>query len=258
MFLLISKKLLVGLFPLKPSILVLFDYFRKNCFYNKSLKIMKTLSKLVPILTLVVVFLTSCSNEEKTHTIDPGFSEYISGFTSGILSKKSSFKIGLSKDSKMFTTEGAEITEDLFEFSPAVEGKAYWLSPNTIEFKPSELLESGKEYTVEFELGKVLDVQEKYEEFEFVFHTIKQNFEVKISGISTYQETDLVWNQLSGQVLFADVMADEEVEKIVEAVQNEQDLHLSWTHSEGGVLHHFTVDSVQRAAAEEQVELLWS
>lgn len=209
------------------------------------------------LILLMSLFLTSCDETEEVQKIDPGFSEYIVGFTSGIISKNASFRIDLAVQSKMYTEQGQEIAEDLFDFSPSVSGTAYWVDANTIEFKPTEMLSSGTAYTIEFELGKVLDVAPKFEEFEYQIHTIKQNFDVKVNGINTYDMTDLVWNQVEGEMLFADVMKDDEVEKMLEAQLDNNSLNFTWQHNVEGTLHKFTVDSVKRTEDEQELTVEW-
>ena len=153
---------------------------------------------LIFLLAIISIFIVGCSDDDQQDKVDSTFRQYISGFTSGIISKKAVFRIRLSKPSKKFS-ELNDIIEDIFDFSPSVEGKACWVDNQTIDFKPNGLLESGTSYQIEFELGKVLDVEDKYQVFEYKVEVVKQFFDVKIENIKPYEEMDLVWNQLRGQ-----------------------------------------------------------
>ncbi len=134
----------------------------------------------VALLLLSFLFFLSGCETTKKEEINPAFSQYISGFTSGIVSKKSVFRIRLAQPSKKFT-EANSILEDAFDFSPSIEGKAYWVDNQTIDFRPSEVLKSGQVYEIQFALDEVLTVESKYETFEYSVQTAKQTFEVKVS-----------------------------------------------------------------------------
>jgi hypothetical protein len=104
----------------------------------------------------------SCSQKKKWIEVDPAFSKYIDAYTSGIISKASSVKIQLSADASISHPTGEVPAESLFEFSPAVKGKAFWLDARTIEFKPEKNLAENKLYQVSFKLGEITNVPSRF------------------------------------------------------------------------------------------------
>ena len=217
--------------------------------------------KFIPgiLLLLFVFFLNSCADKnEDVKQVNPAFSQYITGFTSGVISKKAQIVIQLSNASKLFTAVNAELEDDLFDFSPSVDGKAYWKNNQSIIFIPEVPLKSGTNYVVEFNLGEVMDVEPEFETFEFSLITRTQSFSVNVDGITPYENQELDWNSFSGNIRSADFLTDEEVEGLLHISQNGEKFDIVWSHASGGVYHGFKVDSVERKIEPEVLFLEWN
>ena len=79
----------------------------------------------------------SCSSDKKEkYVIDKEFKTYISGFTSGEVSKKSDILIELASPANPEVI-GEPIDLDVFEFSPSVKGKTIWLDACLLYTSPS-------------------------------------------------------------------------------------------------------------------------
>ena len=102
--------------------------------------------KRVPVLSIlklvgIILFASvifSCNHKRRIIHINPAFSKYIEAFTSGVISKKNTIRLQLSADVNSVHTINQPLDEDLFDFSPRVSGKAYWVDNRTIEFKPEK------------------------------------------------------------------------------------------------------------------------
>jgi uncharacterized protein YfaS (alpha-2-macroglobulin family) len=189
--------------------------------------------------------------------IDPGFSEYISAFTSGTISVQSPVRIELAKEVGSVEVN-SEVDGKLFSFSPGITGKAYWIDSRTIEFRPEKPMKQNTRYVVDFYISKLIkDVPKKFKTFEFDFRTIKQAVAVEIDGYQPYVMTSLTWNNVTGIIRTADVTDDAAVEKIMEATQNSRKLAISWVHNVSSKTHQFKVDSVRRGEKASEVELDW-
>jgi uncharacterized protein YfaS (alpha-2-macroglobulin family) len=213
------------------------------------------LASITAILVLIPLF--KCNKAlSKQSQIDPAFSAYISGFTSGIVSTDASIKIVLTSDINKPVEIGKPIEEKLFDLSPDVKGTATWLDARTIEFKPEQKLTSGQFYKVEFYLSKVLDVPAEFKTFDFSFEVIKQTFEVYVDGITTIDKQTLRWQQAKGLLSTSDGAASDMIEKLLTAEQNGKDLNIHWTH-ENNLSHRFVVDSILRTDAPSKVIIKW-
>ena len=76
---------------------------------------------------------------KETQKINPAFTGYVSSFTSGIVSKETEIVVRLREEVSP-EKQVDDITEDLFDFDPNIEGQAYWKDNQTIVFKPESAL----------------------------------------------------------------------------------------------------------------------
>lgn len=189
--------------------------------------------------------------------IDPGFSEYITAFTSGTVSVQSSIRVELAKEIESVQING-EVDMKLFSFSPGVSGKAYWIDNRTVEFRPEKPLKQDTRFEVEFYLNKLVkNLPKKFKTFVFDFQTIKQAVAIEIEGYQPNVMTSLTWNNVTGIVRTSDVADDASVEKILEASQTGRKLAVSWNHNGASRMHKFKIDSVRRAEQASEVAVDW-
>lgn len=207
------------------------------------------------LLLLAALFFQACNKKDKLIVIDPAYSQYVDGYTSGIISKTSSIKIKLAADASTTHALGEVVDKSLFDFSPSVKGKASWLDARTIEFDPEENLTPNQLYEVSFNLGKVTKVPEKYKEFRFNIQTVKPSFQVKDFGLRSTGQKDKMF--LSGVLETADVEKNEELEKLLAAKQNNNDLKINWQHNGNAKTHSFTVENIGRPSSASQLILSW-
>ncbi|MBU2650285.1 MAG: hypothetical protein KKA81_05075 [Bacteroidetes bacterium] len=202
---------------------------------------------------VLLALLTYC---ERTGVSSPEsdleFSEYISAYTSGVVSRKSPVRVVLAFPLQI--TQDA-LPKDIITFNPDVKGQVILLNDRTIEFRPDKDFRPGTEYTAVFELGKIAGVSNKLIKFRFSFLTIEPALSLYSDGINTYDKTGLVW--LSGYMLSSDFMNDKVVEKIVNAELNGTELKMRWTHSPDGLNHGFRIDSIPRKNDEQLLVISW-
>src|SRR5690606_5781423 len=96
------------------------------------------------ILSLMFFVIQSCSRKSAADfNSDPSeFKEYISGFTSGVVPAKSDFRVVLAFNKTEWKANQL-LDNNLFDISPAVDGKVVALSSNTVAFIPEKKLENG-------------------------------------------------------------------------------------------------------------------
>ena len=106
---------------------------------------MKKLS--LVLIALLLVF--SCKKNGNFNSNPLAFKDYISGYTSGMISAHSGIKILLNEP---LSQEKMDKINDLhlFEISPKVEGKVVCQSPSQIAFVPQKPLAQNTEYRISF------------------------------------------------------------------------------------------------------------
>src|SRR5436190_14000230 len=199
----------------------------------------------VAIVAGVLYVKKAGSSPYGTGVVNPAFSEYISSYTSGVISSGSPVRIVLANDVVDSTSLG-ETSVNLFDFSPSLKGKTVWLDKRTVEFQPAGRLVSGQTYQAEFALSRLVDVPKDLSTFEYGFQVIPQNFELTINNIKPYVKTDLKRQKIDGVILTADFAEGADVEKIFSAQQDGKNLTVNWSHTGEGRNHAFAIEDVSR------------
>lgn len=202
-----------------------------------------------------ILFLTSCSKKEKIVKIDPAFSKYISEYTSGVISKAAVIRIRLADGINVTHTLGEIKDKKLFEFSPSVSGKAYWLDASTIEFRPGKNLEAGALYTITFQLGKVATVPDKFKDFTFNATVTTPAFTINEEGLRSSGDKETMF--LPGTIETADIENDKDIEAIVSASHNQDKLVIAWQHDSANRIHHFTINGIHRNSLDDGLLISW-
>ena len=205
------------------------------------------------MLSIPLLF-TACVGKKKPIEVDPAFSKYIDAYTSGIISKKNAIRIQLATDANVTHTVNETVKENLFSFSPSIEGKAYWVDARTIEFKPAKDLKPDELYEVEFKLGKVMDVPSKFKNFPFSIQVLKPSFEVEDHGLISTGK-DLM--SYSGVVNTADVEESAGIENVVSATLNGSSVKLKWQHNEANRTHGFVIEGIKRENSAGNLVINW-
>ncbi len=221
---------------------------------HRSEKFSVTFCSTLYALTLMIV-LFSCNKKTDWIEVDPAYSQYIDAYTTGVVSKASPISIQLAADANTTHTVGEEVKESLFDFSPAVKGKAFWVNARTIEFKPDGWLDADKVYEVNFSLGKVTKVPDRFDKLRFNIKTVKPSFKVYDNGLrSTGVKSKM---SLSGELETADVEVAAKVETLLTATQNGKAIKINWQHNDAAKSHRYTIENIGRDNAAGKLQLNW-
>ena len=213
--------------------------------------------KKVFLILLAAAVLTACGKKKsEIPAVNPAFIDYVSGFTSGVVSATSDVVLTLVADLPEAIREQS-LNEDLLEIRPSVKGNYSWLNSRTLEFVPEALLDPGKVYQCRFHLDKLMDVPRGLEVLEFQFQTMRQSLYVELQGLNSLDDEDLQWQQLKGTLKTADYADAEQVEQVLEGSQEGKALRVSWNHNTEGTLHEFILDSIYRSDENGQVLVKW-
>ena len=187
--------------------------------------------------------------------VNEAFNEYIAAYSSGNISISSTIQIRFTQPQIGEDKIGSAETRELFDFSPSIKGDAKWVDAFTLEFQPREWLQPDQVYEVNFQLSDLMETKKGLENFEFNFHTIKQDFEVTIGNLLTSAE-NMKKVALSGKLITADVALQEKIEATLSATQNGKALEITWNHL-GNTEHEFTIANIDRNETASEVILNW-
>ncbi len=216
------------------------------------------LSAIIGIFVILTIVIIVRSKSQAIIKVNPAFKEYISGFTSGVISTESTIKVRLNFDVADSSKFEKVIDKKLFSFTPGIDGKAYWVDSRTVEFRPDKRLESNTLFTAKFYLSEVIDVPDSMKTFVFQFRTVKQAFEVSVENHKAYDNKNLKWEKVTGTLVMADAADIEDVQKLLKAKQGDRDLKIKVTAGAGDKTFNYTIDSVNRTDKKSYVDISWN
>src|SRR5690606_36151960 len=85
--------------------------------------------------------------------IDPAYSKYISGYTSGMIDRDDAIRIELAEPSAELTGLSEKELSALFETEPHINGSVHAIGDRIIEFVPEENMPVNQFYTIRFDLN---------------------------------------------------------------------------------------------------------
>jgi alpha-2-macroglobulin len=184
--------------------------------------------------------------------IDKGFSEYIAGYTSGVVSINSPFEIRFTPEFAAKT--GKKVPGGLFQFDPIIKGKADWTDDVTLTFRPSKPLDPGTIYSGTLFIGRLGEVRDNLKEFPIRIRTIKRDF-IVTTGLMECTDNGASY-MLHGDVTASDFIPSDEVESCLRAAIGRKKAAIVWDHSDARV-HAFTVTGITRGEKTQKLELEW-
>jgi hypothetical protein len=220
------------------------------------------------LTVLIFIFISSCGNKEKTPVkfilkkpqgveeinipIDKGFSEYITGYTSGIIPVNSVIEIRFTPE---FAAKANRQTPvGLFIFEPAIRGKTEWSDELTLIFRPAKNLDPGTAFSGKLNLDKLAEVKENLKVFPISIRTIKKDFIVTTGALECPPEGNKY--SLHGAIAASDYIASSEVESYLQAKLGRKKLEVHWDHSDMHN-HKFIVSNIDRTDKVQRLELAW-
>lgn len=208
------------------------------------------------ILFLLIIFITFACSRDKKLSSPLDFKEYITAYSSGIVSKDDAIKVLLSK--KISKEKQKELlNKNLFDISPKISGKLQIFDSEVI-FVPEQPLKSDTEYHITLNLFKIFDIKdENQENFNFKIRTKKANFKVELLDLESYNK-DLYF--LNAMIKSSDNINLKDIENIVWANVDGKPLKIkNFTKDEKSTQIPIIIDSIPASFEKNQiVEVEWN
>ncbi len=223
--------------------------------------------KIISVFVLILV-LASCGKKEKKLPqalkkltnqevpapipVDKGFSQFIEGYTSGIVSANASIEIRFTPE---FAARANKNTTGLFSFDPNIKGKTEWKNETSLILTPARPLDPGKIYTGTLALGKLAEVDERFKSFPLRIQVLRKDFRV-ITGVLECDPEREDSYILHGEIATSDIIDPAETEKFINAGIGRKKLEIAWDHADN-LLHRFTVKGIEREVKEQNLVIEW-
>jgi len=206
---------------------------------------------------ILVFFLISCRTGNKKQVSDSlAFNEYISAYTSGVISIADDIRINLNTIADAVIPD--QLPSDLIQFDPSVSGKTSMTDNHTLVFHPDKPLRSGQSYRITFNLGKIRAVPETLKQFTYQIRTIDADFSIEPAGIRSFRMNGELKTEISGAVTTSDVYPAEKVEQMIQCYQDGLVLSARWEHTQNQTLHQVVFTEVKRMKVPGKVEIKWN
>ena len=185
------------------------------------------------------------------------FQDIVTSYTSGVISRESPIRVRFVQEVAKSDQLNIALEHSPFSFDPGIKGITVWSDARTLEFRPDKRLPGGVEYTAKVKISDFLATDPNKEVFQFDFSTMRQSFEVSINGLESVAGGDPEEQQLSGEVVTADVEMNADIQGLVTALQKGKDLAISWNHDANRRDHSFTVEGITRGDSPTTVTVKW-
>ncbi len=184
--------------------------------------------------------------------VDKGFLQFISGYTSGIVSSNASIEIRFTPE---FAATANKTAGGLFSFNPNIKGKTEWKNETTLVFTPARPLDHGKIYTGNLDLGKLATVEERFRSFPIRIQVLHKDFRV-ITGVMECDQENNNSYLLHGEIAASDYIPPDETEKYLTARLGRRKIQITWDHSDN-LIHKFTIRGIDRDVKEQVLNIEW-
>ena len=208
--------------------------------------------------------LSACSKKSKPateqelfQTPNEAYKNYISAYSSGLISRADPILIRFSSDLANKDQIGQMADIELLSFEPAVKGKLFWENAATLRFEAEESWPQKQIFRGTLELKKLFNkLPDSLENFQFAFKALPQNFEISSHRIYIPDPNQAHLLELEGTVYTADVASPEDVQQLLAVdYPGQENLELVWKHLADQRTHHFTVKKIQLKKGGEDGEL---
>lgn len=210
------------------------------------------------LIALSLFWLTNCGTRQpEIIDIDPAYSEYVSGYTSGIVSRQDAIRIELVKGVPDLEKMSSKDLKNLIRIEPAIDGKVIAVGDRLIDFVPAKPLPPNSFYTVYFDLEEVADVKMGYEEFIFQFSTKSLEIDVFVDGLRQYDSHQVEYQRLEGTITVNDFIDTALIREVVRFELDGKNLPFRMHENSYEKNITFIVDSIKRQEKKRTLYVKW-
>ena len=177
--------------------------------------------------------------------IDPGFSQWIAGYSGGTRSVKEEIRIQFT-EAPDSAKRAEALRESPLKLKPEIKGKLSWADDYTLRFVPEKPLDFATVYGIDLQLDHLFPIlTERFKTFSFAFQT--EVLRVRVKGLGFTEK-----GELTATVQTSDYVTDKSVEKALsmESLPGSP----RWSHNPEGTIHTLLLDD-PRTGSEEDAAL---
>lgn len=225
------------------------------CFYDIQLYFDNGIMKRCSLICAAVMSLALClsCSENREINPDPAFADYVAAYTGGLVSGNSAIRVKFTK------SVGTGVPpEDLFKFSPSLNGEARWASPDMLEFVPeTDALRQGRRYNAEIDMTKLFDVSDsRLKTFRFSFTVARKKAEIVIDDVFI-SRNEPGKASVRGRVLLSEPVLAETAKELLYAEGAAAGSVISLNQSGAAGVYDFTCSNITRKGTDEKLTMVF-
>jgi uncharacterized protein YfaS (alpha-2-macroglobulin family) len=206
------------------------------------------LSYLTFLSLISLLFLSqSCKETPKeARPLPNGIEDYVSAFTSGVISRESKIRVIFSSNIVGEEEVGTVQENDFFSVSPKVPGILTWINRNSLEFSPNELMESSQTYVITIQLDKFYDnIPPELKTFQFDVKTRDIITRVQIDRLITTSTDNMEDMVIYGHLASSDVFDQGLSSQMLSATLNGKKIPITWRERSYRT-YNFSLENIKR------------
>ncbi|NQU34642.1 MAG: hypothetical protein HQ521_15540 [Bacteroidetes bacterium] len=220
--------------------------------------VLKNLSLLLIFLSIISCVDNTPSMEEETTSSRILPKAYVNQVTDEYVGSTSSIQINFSADIELIVDGGDIIDEEIFKFSPSVDGKVYWNGKSSLIFQPDKPLEFNQLYNVKVFLDKLFKMDRNQDKiFKFNIRVFPQNLTFKRDELQSYKGKDAKYNFLDVRIISSEPIGDKNIEKLLFAEQDGRKLEITPLISDKVDFKEFRIENIERKETQSIVIISW-
>lgn len=204
----------------------------------------------IAIVISLIITLLGCNHKEKTD-----FSQYITGYTSGIITSNTPIQIYTAFPIDKDFQPGSALPDNILNFSPTMKGKLILKDSHSIEFIPTEPFTNGKTYKATLQLDKLCKVEKAHQAFTFQFNIIPLSCLFEAGQLTISPDNDKAL-EYQGTLHCSDYIEPTKVEQMLNATFANQNIIPIWNHM--GNRHHFRITNLEKGNTSKTLLLSFS
>lgn len=212
--------------------------------------------RIYALFILTTMLIAACGSDQEAQN-KLAYESIISAHTSGVISRESPIRIRFADDVVEADALNAPLEQIPISFKPAISGVAVWSTRRTLEFRPADRLPPATEYEASLSVGDIMDETPGLDRFSFKFTTMKPTFEITFAGIGTPDNQNPINQEIRGELISADAEIGVDIEKVITADQDGDDLDIQWRHNNNGRRHTFVITGITRKTENSAVNVEW-
>ncbi|MEM6397827.1 MAG: MG2 domain-containing protein [Bacteroidota bacterium] len=210
------------------------------------------------LLAFSLIFISQSCNKDPLANQPSAqeISAYLTGYTSGQIGPKQPVRLQFAQPMVESTDGNKEAPSDWLTFEPSTSGRTVWENTRTILFEPTDSWQPGQEYVATAHLSRAIDTLESGPKtYTFGFAVRKQTLRFVVDGLEADGD-DITSQKLTGRIILGDPVKASDLQGLITATQNEQELSVSYEGE--GAQYGYVVTGIQRQEEAGVLDLRWS